>query len=288
MRGISPALCQRKIRTISTMEILPNSKTIWKKILHQLLRAKLAHFWKPIEPLTLIDLGYDIFIVKFNLKASMNKVLTEGPWFVTCHFLFIQKWEPNFVPAESKLAIKAIWIRLPQLPTEFYDKVILEQGGNSVGKLLKIETCTSSTLRGRYARICVQVPLDIPVTTAVTIGTHNQPILYEGEGILCKGCGKIGHTLRHCPFTPKINEANNPTNPNPTSTTTGKAHAEDSLWQTIPFRQNKKGTHRGNHLPRPFKASPEHPTIQVRQYIEATSTFLDLEATASGGGSPKN
>lgn len=76
----------------------------------------------------------------------MNKVLTEGPWFVMGHFLSIWKWEPNFVPAESKLAIAAIWIRLSHLPTEFYDRVILEQVGNRVRKLLKIDTCTSSTL----------------------------------------------------------------------------------------------------------------------------------------------
>lgn len=120
----------------------------------------------------------------------MSKVLIEGPWFVVGHFLSARRWEPNFVPAESKLSITVAWIRLPQLPTKFYDRSILEQVGNSVGKLLKIDTCTSSTLRGRYARICVQVQIEISITTNTTIVTQNQTIVYEGEEILCMGYGR--------------------------------------------------------------------------------------------------
>lgn len=130
----------------------------------------------------------------------MSKVLSEGPWFVAGHFLSIRKWEPNFILATSKLAITIVWIILPPLPTKFYDTTILEQVGNRVGKILKIDTYTPSTIRGRYGRIRVQVPLDIPVKTKVIIGTHNQELVYEGEGILCTGCGRISHTMRSCKF----------------------------------------------------------------------------------------
>ncbi|XP_019253928.1 PREDICTED: uncharacterized protein LOC109232625 [Nicotiana attenuata] len=156
----------------------------------------------------------------------MNKVLAEGSWFVIGHFISIWKWEPNFLLAESKLAITTIWMRLPQLSTEFYDRAFLEKMENRVGKLLKIDTCTSTTLRERYARICVQVLLDITVAIAVTIGMHNQPILYEREEILCKECGRISHTLQYCPFTSKANETNSPVNPNPITTNTVQSLAK--------------------------------------------------------------
>lgn len=65
-----------------------------------------------------------------------------------------------------------IWVGLLQLPTEFYDKNILEKNGQKLGTLFKIDTYTSATLRGRYAWICIQVPLEIPVKNEVVIGCH--------------------------------------------------------------------------------------------------------------------
>ncbi|PHT86206.1 hypothetical protein T459_08312 [Capsicum annuum] len=83
---------------------------------------------------------------------------------------------------------------------EFYDKSILEKIGKKIGHLLKIDTRISSTLRGRYARICVQIPMDTPVRTTISIGDHSQPICYEGEGILCTRCSRLGHIVRNCDF----------------------------------------------------------------------------------------
>lgn len=49
-----------------------------------------------------------------------------------------------------------------------------------------------------YARICVEVPIEQPLTSHVFIGTHRQQILYEGINMLCLHCGRLGHTTRTC------------------------------------------------------------------------------------------
>lgn len=56
-------------------------------------------------------------------------------------------------------------------------------------------------IRERYAQICVQVTLDLPVKTSITIGGYKQSIVYEGEGILYKVCGILGHTTLNCQNT---------------------------------------------------------------------------------------
>ncbi|KAH0633315.1 hypothetical protein KY284_036101 [Solanum tuberosum] len=66
----------------------------------------------------------------------------------------------------------AIWIRLPQLPIEFYGREILEKIRKKLGGLLKIDSCTSATLHGRYARICIQVSIGKPLQDDVQIGNH--------------------------------------------------------------------------------------------------------------------
>lgn len=91
-----------------------------------------------------------------------------------------------------------MWIRLPQLPTEFYDLTILQKIGNTIGRQLRIDACTSSTLRGRYAQLCVEVPMDKPVKLFVYIGNYKQHIYYEGEKFLCIKYGKLDHNQLKC------------------------------------------------------------------------------------------
>ncbi|KAK6802686.1 hypothetical protein RDI58_000469 [Solanum bulbocastanum] len=107
-------------------------------------------------------------------------------------------------PPETK---SAIWIRLPELPTEFYDHSILARIGKKLGKLVKTDVCTSKALSGRYARICIEVPIGVPVKKSIRIGHHNQ-LAYEGYNILCLKCGVLGHTGNLCSHKPTTKETN--------------------------------------------------------------------------------
>ncbi|XP_009801431.1 uncharacterized protein [Nicotiana sylvestris] len=176
-------------------------KLLGKRIQHQYLKKKLQKMWKPSDNFPLIDLGSDYFIVKFNKEENMVSALQNGPRFINGFFLSLKKWEPNFVASHATQERSAIWIRLPQLPTEFYDAIILKKIGNTIGNLLKIDACTSAALRGRYARLCIEMKLEEPVQSCILIGNYKQEIIYEGEHILCKACGRLEHTIHHCPHT---------------------------------------------------------------------------------------
>ncbi|PHU17767.1 hypothetical protein BC332_13462 [Capsicum chinense] len=106
--------------------------------------------------------------------------------------------DPNFDPTKSLIDSTAIWVHLLQLPIGFYGRNILECVGKRIGPLLKAYDCTSFNLRGRYARICVQIELEVTIKTSVTIEIHRQSLIYEGEIILYKYCGVLGHTSLNC------------------------------------------------------------------------------------------
>lgn len=51
----------------------------------------------------------------------MLLALHDGLWFIYNKFLSFQKWEPKFMASQARLANDIIWVRLPELPMEFYD-----------------------------------------------------------------------------------------------------------------------------------------------------------------------
>ncbi|XP_047253562.1 uncharacterized protein LOC124887703 [Capsicum annuum] len=125
-------------------------KCIGRKLNHQFLRSKITDLWRLQENIVLIDLGEDYYTVKLALEDSQKKFLLEGSWFVTGSYVSTRVWEPNFVPIKAKINSSAFWVRLPSLPTEFYDNTILEKIRKKIEGLLKIDASTSSSLRGRF------------------------------------------------------------------------------------------------------------------------------------------
>ena len=97
----------------------------------------------------------------------------------------------------------AVWIRLPELPFEYYELAVLKEIGNAIGPILRIDSNTASEVRGRYARICVQIDLCKPLINQILLEGLVQEIQYEGVRSLCFSCGCVGHRKDGCPHTIK-------------------------------------------------------------------------------------
>jgi hypothetical protein len=164
------------------------------------LHSRIMSMWKPSGRLDCVDLGHDFFLIRFGLVEDFDKVLRGGPWFIGNHYLSIRSWEPNFKPSVAVCSSVAVWARLPELPIEYYEANVLRHIGNAIGPVLRVDTQTASEARGRYARVCVQVDLDAPLTRAVRLGNLLQPVIYEGINTLCFSCGRLGHRKEYCPY----------------------------------------------------------------------------------------
>ena len=93
----------------------------------------------------------------------------------------------------------AVWIRLPELPIEFYEPSALLKIGKAIGPVLRIDANTANGVNGRFARFCVQVNLDKPLIRKLYLGKIEQFMQYEGINALCFLCGRIGHKREACP-----------------------------------------------------------------------------------------
>lgn len=173
-------------------------KLYGRSVSFNFLQSKLNLLWKPTGRLDCVDLGHDFYSVRFALKEDLESVLEKGPWFIGGQFLSIRPWEPFFKPAEANVSSIAVWIRLQELPLEFYETEVLKQIGEAIGKVLRIDAYTALEARGKYARLCLQVDINKPLINTVLIGRFEQQVVYEGIHKLCFACGRIGHKKDVC------------------------------------------------------------------------------------------
>ena len=174
-------------------------KVFGRSVGYMFLFNRLKQLWKPTGGLSCVDLGLGFFLVKQELVDDFDRILKGGPWFIGEHFLSLRPWVPDFRPSEASVNTVVVWVRLPELPVEYYDRESLLLIGHALGPVLRVDFNTASGNRGRFARLCIQLDLDKLLIKTIRVGRVRQAVVYEGIGLLCFHCGRIGHKLDRCP-----------------------------------------------------------------------------------------
>ncbi|MBA0741830.1 hypothetical protein Gogos_014952, partial [Gossypium gossypioides] len=102
---------------------------------------------------------------------------------------------------ETSLIFPSVWEDdwLPTLETIWYEPDNLARTGRSLGRLLRIDYATSSEIRGKFARLCVQINIEEPLKQFISVKGKRQQILYEGIKKICFRCGRMGRQRDVCP-----------------------------------------------------------------------------------------
>ncbi|XVF17065.1 hypothetical protein REPUB_Repub10bG0085200 [Reevesia pubescens] len=147
--------------------------------------------------------------VKNNLRrpwkfALIVKLLGKTLNFLTFQSRILKFWSLNGDVDMIDIGLAAlgsttVCIRLPKLPIEYFYEDILMDIGRKVGKPLKLDANTSLAIRGKFARICVEVDLSKPLISRIRVGNFIQVIEYEFMHTVCFECGVYGHRMGKCP-----------------------------------------------------------------------------------------
>ncbi|KAF7812569.1 hypothetical protein G2W53_033545 [Senna tora] len=104
----------------------------------------------------LMGIGQGFFLVVFRFSKDRWRALLAGPTLINGHFMSIQLWSPRFNHLENtKKAFSPIWVRLENLPMEFYHRDVLVQIGNSLGTFLGLDADTHNLSKLKFACIYV-------------------------------------------------------------------------------------------------------------------------------------
>lgn len=190
-------------------EVLEAMNGLWKncmivKILGRhvpimVLNRKLKEMWNPRGSMYVLDLPRQFFMVRFGEEDDYLKALTGGPWRAFGSYLMVQAWSPEFDPMSDDIVTTPVFVRLSNLPINFYHKAILLGIARSLDKPIRVDATTLNLERARFARVCVEVNLSKPLKGSVVINGGRYFVSYEGLTNICAKCGVYGHSIHKCP-----------------------------------------------------------------------------------------
>ncbi|KAH0712497.1 hypothetical protein KY289_008456 [Solanum tuberosum] len=150
---------------------------------------------KPIK-LYHID-GY--FVVRFANAEERDMVLCSGPHHLLRRPVIMKPWVPEFNFKEEILTTIPLWVKLPNLPLNCWNSVVLSKIAGSLGNPLYADECTSQTSRISFARILVEVDVTRPLAKVIKIKYPKgriveQKVWYEWKPMFCQKCLQVGHS----------------------------------------------------------------------------------------------
>lgn len=111
----------------------------------------------------------------------------------------MNKWSPDFDPAQDVPTAVLVWVRLPHLPLHCWSQNSLQSIGNALGRYIDQAPRKDQY---SYAHICIEVDLQVRVPKAIKLSvvdsTHIQELDYEQLPFKCRHCHEYGHFARYC------------------------------------------------------------------------------------------
>lgn len=156
-------------------------KALGRSVPIAVMNRKLKAMWKPRREIYVLDLPRQFFMVRFGLEEDYMAEITGGPWKAFGSLLMVQAWSPRFDPMKSEIETTPVWVRLSNIPVNFYHKAILMGIAKGLGKPIRVDTTTLNFERARFARVCVEVNLKRPLKGTMMINGERYFVSYEGE-----------------------------------------------------------------------------------------------------------
>lgn len=153
-------------------------KLLGRNVNYKILEQKVQDLWQLELGFELTDLAEVYYVVRFYFRSDYLRVLEGGPWIVLGHYLMVFKWRPKFRPHAETVTSTLVWVRFPNIPPELLEEENLSSMGDMIGRTIKVDSTSLTGLRGRFARVCVEVDLAAPLIPSLTLLDFAQPVEY--------------------------------------------------------------------------------------------------------------
>lgn len=95
----------------------------------------------------------DHFILRFKSERECSSVRHGGSWFVAGQLLAVENWVPDFVPSRKAIQWTVVWLRLPELPLEYWVPSVILAIVAKAGRPLAVDEFTDRLRKTGYAQV---------------------------------------------------------------------------------------------------------------------------------------
>ncbi|GAV90948.1 DUF4283 domain-containing protein [Cephalotus follicularis] len=117
---------------------------VGKKILFRSLQSVLNKKWSAVGKFSIHTAENGIFIFKCESELVRNWILDNGPWDVWGVHLALRLWERDLPPIRSGFTKIPVWVRLMNIPMEYWTPKGLSHLASVLGTPLYMDLATES------------------------------------------------------------------------------------------------------------------------------------------------
>lgn len=117
--------------------------------------------------------------IRFANKEDRDKILCLRPYHIMRRPVIIKPWTSDFNFKEEILTTIPLWVKLPNLPLNCWNTVVLSKIGSKLGQPLYVDECTTQASRITFARIMVEMDVTKELPKEVKIQDARRKIFEQ-------------------------------------------------------------------------------------------------------------
>jgi hypothetical protein len=144
-----------------------------------------------------------LYLFRFVDIKARDEVMEAKLWHIANKPLILRKWTPGMQLLKISLSTVHVWIKMHNLPIEFWNSTCLSYVASGVGKPLCADSVTEEQIRLGFARVLVEIDIDSVFPKEVeVIGVDGGRVVvgieYPWLPVKCKKCRSFGHLSHSC------------------------------------------------------------------------------------------
>nr|KYP37546.1 hypothetical protein KK1_041269 [Cajanus cajan] len=140
--------------------------------------------------------------MEFQNEHDLGVILAAGPWSLEPGLLRLSLWKPDFNPRNYKNTFAQVWLRILDLPQEYWSPRILLAIASTVGTPNSLDKATLNRTYGHFVRILIELDLLKMIPTQLMVEREGFAFYVSFEfdrlPLFCFKCNCIGHEEVAC------------------------------------------------------------------------------------------
>ncbi|KAL8509367.1 hypothetical protein ACS0TY_016537 [Phlomoides rotata] len=166
------------------------------------LTWKLEATWNISGNWKLIPIGCGYYNVQLLNLDDRDKILGRTSWSLKLGVIRVQHWVRDFNPYKTSTSIVQVWVRLFEIPMEYFQTPIIHALASALGTVIKLDERTRDRSMCHYARALIEIDMKQKFEDYIMFEAEGHysfaSVKYESLPTFCNGCGIVGHNFVDC------------------------------------------------------------------------------------------